>query len=90
MLIISVRRQDLKLPRLPAINVAETPGIHLKFRKVNHPGHLHILMHPRILDRFRADSIEPLGQVAEGTMTDPLNRHDVLHLFFGEHALLYQ
>ena len=90
MLLIVMRRQDLKLPRLPPIDVPQAFFVDLQLTQIDHARHRHILLHPRILDGLGAHAIQPLRQVAKRAMAGSLHGQNVLHLLVGQDALLDQ
>ena len=87
---VPVERQEMKLPRLPAIEHAQAIGLHFLIVQIDHAGDAQVLFDPGVFDRLGADPKESLGQVPERAVRKLLNLKDVLHLIFSEHALFDQ
>jgi len=82
--------QDVKLPRLAAIEDAQRVGFDLDLVQIDDAGGADVLLDPCVLDGSRIDAEEPLGQIAEWTMTCLLDVNDLIDLGRGENALLNQ
>ena len=78
----------MKLPRLATVEQPQAIGLDLVLLEVDDAGRAHVLLDPRVLDRVRIDSVEPLGQVTERAVALLLHRQNVLDLRVGEDALL--
>lgn len=84
---LPIQRQEMKLPRLSAIEHSEAIGIDPLLVEVDDSRHADILFDPGILDRLGVDAKEALGEIAEGAVRHFLNLENMLDLRFAEHAL---
>ena len=63
---VAVQRQQVELPRLPAVELSQAVGVELDVVEVDDADGAEVLLDPGVLDGLGADAVEPLGEVAEG------------------------
>src|SRR5437867_8720242 len=65
LLLVAIRRQDMKLPRLPTVQQPQTIGLDGDLVQIRDADSANVLLDPRILNRARIDAKQPLGKVPE-------------------------
>jgi hypothetical protein len=86
----AIHREQVKLPRLPAVDHAQTLFLDLLLVEVDRPRHSDVLLNPRVFDRLGVDAEESLGQISERPVRHFLNEEDVLHLALRQNTLLHE